>query len=152
MSESDAQADRVAELLVQIYGIHEVVINESGGMEGMRDGAMLHAAVARPFATFAGQDLYVDDFEKAAALFHSLIKSHPFMDGTKRTAFLATLYFLENRGYAVPEYFPKDEVIRFCLAVAEENSRQSQDESFQPITVAEIAAWLRQLLAPPDPT
>ncbi|HIQ06096.1 MAG TPA: hypothetical protein EYH31_10505, partial [Anaerolineae bacterium] len=30
---------------------------------------------------------------EAAALFHSLIKSHPFMDGTKRTAFASAIYF-----------------------------------------------------------
>jgi death-on-curing family protein len=94
----------------------------------------------------------VGDFGKAAALFHSLIKSHPFLDGTKRTAFLSALYFLENRGYSIPEHFPKDEVIRFCLAVAEENAQQSANTAFQPITVAEIAAWFRQLLASPDPT
>ena len=152
MSQFDDQADCVAELVVRIYDLHEEVINESGGMEGLRDGAMLHAAVARPFASFAGEDLYPDDFEEAAALFHSVIKSHPFMDGTKRTAFLSTLYFLENRGYSIPDTFPKDEVIRFCLAVAEENARHSQDETFQPITVAEIAAWFRQLLASPGPT
>jgi prophage maintenance system killer protein len=74
------------------------------------------------------------------------------MDGTKRTAFLSTLYFLENRGYTIPAHFPKDEVIRFCLAVAEENARQLVDESLQPITIAEIAAWFRQLLRASDPT
>jgi death-on-curing protein len=152
MSEFDNQADRIAELVVRVYDLHEVVIKESGGMEGLRDGAMLRAAVARPFATFAGEDLYPDDFEKTAALFHSLIKSHPFMDGTKRTAFLSALYFLENRGYTIPDHFPKDEVIRFCLAVVEENAQQSENAAFQPISVAEIAAWFRQLLAPQEPT
>ena len=92
------------------------------------------------------------DFEKAAALFHSLIKSHPFMDGTKRTAFLSALYFLSNRGYSLPDHFPKDEVIRFCLAVAEENAQQFENTAFQPMTVAEIAAWFRQLLASAGPT
>lgn len=141
-----ADADSVAELVVQIYNIHETVIAESGGLEGLRDGAMLHAAVARPFASFAGEDLYPDDFDKAAALFHSLIKSHPFMDGTKRTAFLATLYFLATLDYTVPDRLPKDEVIRFCLDVAEENMRQARGEMIETKTIAEIAAWFRRLL------
>jgi death-on-curing protein len=102
MAEGEAQVGYIAELVVQIYNIHEIVIEESGGLEGLRDGTMLHSAVARPFATFAGEDLYPDDFEKSAALFHSLIKSHPFMDGTKRTAFLSALYFLASRGYVSP--------------------------------------------------
>jgi death-on-curing protein len=145
MDEVEAQAGYIAELVVQIYNIHGAVIEESGGLEGLRHGAMLHAAVARPFATFAGEDLYPDDFEKAAALFHSLIKSHPFMDGTKRTAFLSALYFLASRGYFIPQILPKDEVIRFCLDVAEENIRRV-DEPVQLKTITEIATWFRSLL------
>jgi death-on-curing protein len=145
MAESEIEANVIAELLVQIYEIHAVVIAESGGLDGLRDGTMLHAAIARPFATFAGSDLYSNNFEKAAALFHSLIKSHPFMDGTKRTAFLSAIYFLENCGYALPEYLPRAEVIRFCLDVAEENIRRAEDETIQPKTISEIADWFRQL-------
>ncbi len=68
------------------------------------------------------------------------------MDGTKRTAFLAPLYFLEHRGYTIPKYLPKEEVIRFCLDIAEENIRRAEDPSLQPKTIAEIAAWFRRLL------
>lgn len=93
------RADDVADLLLAVYEIHEVIIVETGGLAGLRDPGMLHAAVARPFATFDGQELYPTDLEKAAALFHSLIKSHPFVDGTKRTAFAAALFFLETLGY-----------------------------------------------------
>jgi death on curing protein len=142
----------IADLLVRVYEIHERIIERTGGIEGMRDPAALHAAVARPFASFAGEDLYPGDFEKAAALFHSLVKSHPFMDGTKRTAFASTLYFLEMYGYPRPRMLPEDEVIRFCLDLAEENARQAQGQPVQPKTIAEIAAWFRQLLAPATPT
>jgi death-on-curing protein len=131
---------------MRVYEIHERIIARTGGLEGLRDGAMLHGAVARPFASFAGEDLYPDDFEKAAALFHSLIKSHPFMDGTKRTAFAATLYFLDTCGYPCPPVLPEDEVIRFCLEVAEENMRQARGEPIIPKTIPEIAAWFRDLL------
>jgi len=140
--------NEVAELVVQIYAIHETIIAESGGLQGLRDGTMLHAAVARPFATFMGEDLYSNDFDKAAALFHSLIKSHPFMDGTKRTAFLSSLYFLANQGYIIPKDLPKDSVIRFCLDVALENLHQAQGEQIEPKSIAEISDWFRQLLNP----
>ena len=152
MSEPSETARAIADLLVRVYELHERMIATTGGIEGLRDAAALHAAIARPFATFAGHDLYPGDFEKAAALFHSLVKSHPFMDATKRTAFAATLYFLEMYGHPRPRILPEDEVIRFCLAVAEENARQSENIAFQPMTVAEIAAWFRQLLESPDPT
>jgi death-on-curing protein len=107
---------------------------------------MLHSAVARPFATFGGQELYPTDFAKAAALFHSLVKSHPFMDGTKRTAFTATIFFLSRQGYQIPEQLPVDEVIDFCVSLAEENLRQAQGENITPRTIPEIADWLQQLL------
>jgi len=42
------------------------------------------------------------------------------MDGTKRTAFASAIYFLNERGYALRGQLPKDEVIRFCVQVAEE--------------------------------
>ena len=106
-------AEVVGRLLVRVYEIHERVLAKGGGgLEGIRDAPMLHAAVARPFATFGGLELYPSDFEKAAALFHSLIKSHPFMDGTKRTAFASAIYFLQERGYSVRRPLPKDKVIR----------------------------------------
>jgi prophage maintenance system killer protein len=87
------RADEIGNLLVRVYEIHEFVIVETGGLPGLRDAAMLHSAVARPFVTFDGNDLYASDFAKAGALFHSLIKNHPFMDGTKRTAFAARSTF-----------------------------------------------------------
>src|SRR5262249_44398095 len=95
MAEPDRDdADVIGRLLVRVYEIHErVIARGGGGLEGIRDAALLHAAVARPFVTFGEVELYPTDFDKAAALFHSLIKSHPFLDGTKRTAFAAAVYF-----------------------------------------------------------
>jgi death-on-curing family protein len=142
---SSETSDAIADLLLRVYEIHERIIARTGGLPGLRDGAMLHAAVARPFATFDGEELYADDFEKAAALFRSLIKSHPFMDGTKRTAFAAALYFLAAQGHSRPQFLPTEEVIQFCLAIAEENSQRAIGEPVEPKTIKQIAAWLRQL-------
>ncbi len=57
MDETESITETVGQLIAQVYAIHEAAISESGGMAGLRDGAMLHAAVARPFVTFAGVDL-----------------------------------------------------------------------------------------------
>jgi len=140
----------VGRLLVRVYEIHERVLAKGGGgLEGIRDAAMLHAAVARPFATFGEVELYPTDFDKAAALFHSLIKSHPFMDGTKRTAFASAIYFLNERGHVLRRPLPKDEVIRFCVEVAVEARRQAEGEPVKPKTIAEIAEWFRGLVEGP---
>lgn len=144
---SEDYPDVIGRLLVRVYEIHERVLAKGGGgLEGIRDAAMLHAAVARPFATFDGVELYPGDFEKAAALFHSLIKSHPFMDGTKRTAFASAIYFLRERDHPVTGTLPKDEVIRFCVQVAEESAREAAGETVSPKSIAEIATWFRELL------
>jgi death-on-curing protein len=128
----------VADLLLRVYEIHEVMIEETGGTPGLRDAGLLHAAVARPFATYGGQELYPTPLDKAAALFQSLLKSHPFVDGAKRTAFAAALYLLDRYGAPLPSLLPQQEVVAFTLAMAEESRPE--------MTVAEIAAWLRRVL------
>jgi death-on-curing family protein len=69
------------------------------GPGGVRDGGLLESAVARPFHSAFGEDAYPTTFEKAAALFHSLIANHPFQDGNKRTAVLALNHFLLANDY-----------------------------------------------------
>ncbi|MBC6952215.1 type II toxin-antitoxin system death-on-curing family toxin [candidate division KSB1 bacterium] len=140
------RANEVANLLVRVYEMHEVIVAETGGLPGLRDANALHAAVARPFATFDKRELYQTDFEKAAALFQSLIKSHPFMDGTKRTAFAAALYFLDRCGYPIPTRIPLEEAVEFCVAIAEENLRRAEQEIFVARSILEIADWFRKLL------
>lgn len=150
LSDREGPADIIGRLLVRVYEIHARILEKAeGGIEGIRDAAMLHAAVARPFATFAGIELYPSDFDKAAALFHSLIKSHPFMDGTKRTAFAAALYLLHERGYARRHPLPKDEVIRVCVALAEEEQRRAEGEDVRFQTITDISAWLESLVERP---
>jgi death-on-curing protein len=144
--EAEGRADEVARLLVRVYELHETIIADSGGLPGLRDANSLHAAVARPFASFGGKELYQTDFEKAAALFQSLIKSHPFMDGTKRTAFMAALYFLDSYGYPLPAQVPVREAFEFCLSIAEENLHQSRGDNITPRSVSEIAEWFQKLL------
>ena len=68
------------------------------------------------------------------------------MDGTKRTAFAAALFFLESCGYSLPTGYPLDEVIDFCVSIAEENLRQSRGEDIAPRSINEIAAWFQKLL------
>lgn len=64
-----------------------------------RDIHLLSSATARPFQSAFGQDVYSGIFEKGAALFHSLIASHPFHNGNKRTAILALDHFLLANGF-----------------------------------------------------
>lgn len=83
----------------QVLFLHSRLIDETGGMHGIRDLGLLRSAVARPGATFEGKELYPDMFHMAAALMESLISNHPFLDGNKRTAISAAGLFLMRNGY-----------------------------------------------------
>ena len=74
--------------------IHSVLIERFGGPPGIRDLGLLQSALYRPQTGY-----YHNLEEMAAALFESLIKNHPFIDGNKRVAFFATDVFLRMNGY-----------------------------------------------------
>ena len=67
----------------QVLRLHEDIVAVSGGSAGLRDEGALDSALAQPFASFGGQDLYPTLIDKAAALGFSLINNHPFIDGNK---------------------------------------------------------------------
>lgn len=115
----------------QILFIHNRLIEETGGLHGVRDLSMLLSALGRPQSTFDGRDLYDGVFSKGAALLDSLIRNHPFVDGNKRTAITSTGLFLKINGYALQ--VENEEMVRFTLICA-----QSQTN------LDEIALWLKK--------
>ncbi len=83
----------------EVLQLHKNAIHDFGGSPGIRDINLLRSAVIRPFQSFEDIELYPSPFEKAAAIFESLIKSHPFVDGNKRTSFLAAFALLYKNGF-----------------------------------------------------
>lgn len=75
--------------LGEVLSLHERLLDQSGGAQGLRDLGTLESAVAQPRMTFDDKDLYPDLPSKAAALGYSLIQNHPFLDGNKRVGTLA---------------------------------------------------------------
>lgn len=73
-------------------------MTQSGGAVGVLNLPALESALAQPRMTFGGEDLYPTLVEKAAALGHSLIANHPFVDGNKRTGHAAMEVFLMVNG------------------------------------------------------
>src|SRR5713101_6445707 len=74
--------------------MHRQLIQEFGGIQGIRDRGLLEAAIFRP------QSGYYDDLvHEAAALMESLANNHPFIDGNKRIAFSAADTFLARNGF-----------------------------------------------------
>lgn len=76
--------------------MHRHLIDEFGGIHGLRDPGLLEAAVFRP------QNGYYDDLiHEAAALMESLAGNHAFLDGNKRITFAVSDTFLRINGFFV---------------------------------------------------
>lgn len=80
--------------LNDVLKLHQQLVADSGGAEGIRDLSVLESALARPFQTFGGEYLYPGVLEQAAALRESLIINHPFVEGNKRTGYTTLRTFL----------------------------------------------------------
>lgn len=85
----------------EILAIHAEIIDRYGGLHGLRDLGLLESAAARPRAGFGEFEAYPSVFDKAAALLHSTIRNHAFVDGNKRTGIVSAVLFLERNGYKV---------------------------------------------------
>ena len=70
--------------LNEVLYLHQQLLKQSGGADGIRDLGALESALAQPQMTFDGVDLYPTLVDKTAALGFSLINNHPFVDGNKR--------------------------------------------------------------------
>ena len=79
-----------------VKAIHAEVLAGHGGGAGLREAALLESAVAAPQATMAGEPLFTDPLEIAAAYLFYLCRNHPFVDGNKRTALATCLVFLSG--------------------------------------------------------
>ena len=100
----------------QILMLHSMLMEHSGGMNGLRDEGLLDSAVNLPLQTFGGQELYPTILEKAARLGYGLIHNHPFVDGNKRIGTHAMLVFLDINNVVVS--YEDEDLIATILRVA----------------------------------
>jgi death on curing protein len=123
--------------LDQVLQIHEAHIERFGGSAGLRDPGALESAVARPAMTFGGEDLYADIPSKAAALMHSLVMNHAFVDGNKRVGVTAAELFLRLNGYRLDASNPELEELTMTVARGELDGEA-------------LAIWFRQRISRED--
>lgn len=100
----------------EVLEIYRRIMEQSGGLVGIRDIGALESAVAQPRMTFGGEELYPTIVEKAAALGFSLIQNHPFTDGNKRIGHAAIEMFLVLNEYQISAEI--DEQVSLILQVA----------------------------------
>lgn len=118
----------------QVEALYESQIEAYGGLGGIRDRGALESAVARPAMTFGGEDLYPDVAAKAAALMHSLVMNHPFVDGNKRVGAQAAIVFILVNESDLN--VSSDELVSMTLAVARGE-----------VDAESLAIWFRQRIS-----
>ena len=100
----------------QVLMLHTALIEEFGGIDGVRDIGMLESALSAPFQTFGGEQLYPSIQSKAAKLCFGLVCNHPFLDGNKRIGAHVMLVFLALNGIEME--YTQQELIDIILSVA----------------------------------
>lgn len=122
--------------LAAVRAMHDELIAEHGGAAGLRDPAALDAACARAQQLAAhGDD--ASSFQLAAAYGHGIARSHPFVDGNKRTVLMAMYVFLRLNG-------------RRLIAPETETVAVVQDLAAGLLSESDLAQWL-QMQAEPVP-
>ncbi|MBI2268564.1 MAG: type II toxin-antitoxin system death-on-curing family toxin [Candidatus Blackburnbacteria bacterium] len=117
--------------LDEVLAIHDKMLQIGGGRAGIHNFTLLHSAIERPKAQFAGSYLYTSIWLMAASLLHSLVKNHPFQDGNKRTAYFSTARFLRKNGYVLKP--AKERMVDFMVEVATKNR-----------SLEGISSWLKK--------
>lgn len=121
----------------QVLELHRRIIDSSGGAPGIRDIDAIHAALARPQMEFEGRVLYPNVEDKAAALCHSLVVRHSFVDGNKRVAHASMEVFLVLNGYEITASAKEQEKVMLSLAAGQ-------------VTQEQLALWLENHITKPD--
>jgi death-on-curing protein len=112
-----------------LLAVHDEQLVEHGGLSGVRDAGLFESALSRsPNLAAYGEP---DFAELAAAYGFGLAKNHPFLDGNKRTAFVAVELFLRLNGYVLKADDASCVLTILALAAGE-------------IDEANFAGWIRQ--------
>ena len=118
----------------RVVGVPELAT----GKRKVRDIELLEAAAQRPEASAFGADAYPELPDKIAALFHSLVRNHPFTDGNKRTATVAALFMAEVNGCQI--VWDANEALEWIVRSAADGTE-----------VAVLAAWFGERTQPCEP-
>lgn len=107
-----------------VLSIHEALIihfEEEGDPivpSGVRSSALLESAISRQGTSIGGTFKYSAPHSNAAALMYGICMNHPFHNGNKRTALVATLVHLDRNGY-IPDGVTHKEFYNMILALAD---------------------------------
>ena len=114
-----------------VLEMHARQLAEHGGGQGIRDEGLLDSALQRPIdkANYGEPDIA----DIAAVYAYGIARNHPFIDGNKRTALVASRAFLLYNGFQITA--SKEDRLNTFLSLA--SGTLGEDE---------LAAWFRKYL------
>ena len=113
-----------------IIAIHEVQLAEHGGGTGVRDAGLLDSALGKPQQLNNYGEPPPDAAALAASYGYGISRNHPFIDGNKRTGYVAAELFLRLNGWRLTADDASCVVTMLAVAAGD-------------ITEEAFAAWLR---------
>ena len=112
-----------------VLALHDRLLSDFGGSAGLRDEGLLESALGKPKNLFAyGKPSLC---ELAASYAFGIVRNHPFIDGNKRTGFVAAATFLDSNGWELTASEVDATLKTLALAASE-------------LTEAQYAVWLTE--------
>lgn len=112
-----------------VVAVHDAQLATHGGGAGVRDANLLKSALARPenLAAYGKPDAA----DLAAAYGFGISRNHAFIDGNKRTGFVAAEMFLILNGHQLSADDTSSTLTMLAVSAGD-------------ISEAEFAAWIRE--------
>ncbi len=124
------ELDEVLAIACKVLGL------EVDALMRVADLGLADSAVARPGASFGGEEFYPSIEAKAASLLYGIARNHAFIDGNKRISVLATLQFLNANGYDL-DLSPADEAFKTVVQVASGS-----------LSLEDLTGWIQGRMGP----
>lgn len=126
-----------------LIGEHFRKLGEGIGGFGPKDMGLLSSSVGRQLTSAGGSFVYEDIWDIASALLVGLVTNHAFHDANKRTAFLASVFFMLEHNY-IPR-IDIQQVEDFTVEIANHHNTSGQH-----IKVEDVAPRLKTMFRPQD--
>lgn len=110
--------------------LHGQIMSPLQGPWGQRDPELTRSALARPYRSAFGEEVYGNHFQKAAALMDAIINNVVFKDGNKRTALAAAALYLAINGCVIKVTRNESEYFTHYMVTAKPS-------------ISEVAFWLQ---------
>lgn len=118
----------------ELLSLNEQAVLKFGGNAGIQSPRAFEVLLDQPKQVVFGQEVYPTVWLKAAYMMQQIIKTPVFVDGSKRTAGLVVLRFLQENGYQPMDEDYNEGARNFILEMVQSDNSEE--------TMKLIAKWL----------